>query len=1486
MSIQVQYPVSNPKVTVNNRSISTGFAIREDRLVHLNCFSTGYPQPSYNWTYPGGRSTGALLKCAFTRNNGSVSCKAYNVMRTLDGTHSAEATEKNIALKINVLYPPVITKLSSDDKNVEINNSTIRAQRGDNISLVCTSDANPPATVFWNGQLSVSPTLTVTSVQHDAVWTCQATNTMTEFDGVISTSNVTRNVSARVLYGPGVPTITYTIPTISDARWNALHDPIKVIVGSTISLRCSADSVPNSTYTWDTGHKGSILTIMNVTRTTNTRHNCTANNAMDTSFKGNVTGSNYSFANLDILYGPATIEVKYNNVTPIENTFKVLEGWSFTILCSASSNPAPRYSWFGPVAGEGNVLIIRNVRTDMNRNVTCKVDNNMVDSMGKIFVGNSRATVSMEVLHSPDVQRLQNQTVLLNTTLTVVCNLTDVGNPPASNFTWIRMDNSTVMGTGQTLKITNIRLADAGEYQCNASNSMQPITNEVVYGFSQSTVYINVEYGAYVRAFEANQSHNSIVVNQDDTVELLCDAVGNPEPVVRVMNNTHGNERILVEINGRKAKYHIQQAKCEYDTGNYVCSADNRYNKGRQLLALNVYCIPRASPFSPPLKILYRGPNDTVLFTFTIIAYPKPTSQDVVWYKRDVGIWKVLSNEANYLVTFSDDSVQTQLKISQVQLTDYADYMVNVSNNLGSTVEVFTLKAQSLPEVPKELQVSRTGKTELTIEWIPGFNGGERQIFNIRYTALGNGSWIVVPKNISHYIWTIDGLMSGTTYQIQMMALNKIGKSDWTQEINITTLFDAVIVDKESTSAAIAGSIGGSAGVVIIVAVLVVIWRHRTREVPKSDLKKIVTRRLQNQSNGAYENIAGIQRLNKHNTVISDISSSTLAANSSDSSSTQRRDSYSIEHDPIYDNIYKKTTNFKSKNISIQNLRETITQDKNNTTDVFTEFSALSVASETIKESKNSAIKTANTSKNRYRNMYPYDKNRVILSVIGKDIDTDFINASFIDGYSSTKNYIAAQGPLANTIADFWRMIWENNVRVVVMVTNLVEYSKRKCIQYWPKDAANNCQYGDSTIHLLFEDIYADFVVRTLECNRKGFSKTISHLHFTAWPDKDVPDTALSLLQFWRKVRSLERHEESPWIVHCSAGVGRTGTFIALDYLYDQGVSEKHINVFDAVLLLREQRMNMVQTKNQYLYLHEVLCEALCPVGEVLNNRTFLEQKYTSNYINEEYLTVCRSHIAESKEDTVDDAYLRVLDGEKSENIYKNISTCVIPDDKYRPVLKMAVNTRGHTDYINAVYLSTFQKEDRLILTQSANISSDVDFVRLLHDHYVRTIVTVGDKMEPYLPENGDTIVIGPFTASSISFEQKQHFKQYVVRFNHIGERDGFDVLVYRFTNWSQQFDLCPAKELLSLLNEVQERAATDGPVVIQCHDGYSRSGLVAVLWCLMERSKHDGEVAVAETVRLIRRRRQQVIKNEEQYRICHEFMKEFVEGCAVYANT
>ncbi|XP_052259348.1 tyrosine-protein phosphatase non-receptor type 14-like [Dreissena polymorpha] len=271
-------------------------------------------------------------------------------------------------------------------------------------------------------------------------------------------------------------------------------------------------------------------------------------------------------------------------------------------------------------------------------------------------------------------------------------------------------------------------------------------------------------------------------------------------------------------------------------------------------------------------------------------------------------------------------------------------------------------------------------------------------------------------------------------------------------------------------------------------------------------------------------------------------------------------------------------------------------------------------------------------------------------------------------------------GPLASTRADFWSMIWEQNVGVVAMVTNLVEESKRNCFQYWPISSENDCQYSDYTIRLLSEENYANFVVRTLHCTKSGSIKvlTVHHLHLTAWPDKDVPDTALSFMQFWRKVRNFEKTDGAPWIVHCS-------TFP--------------------------------------------------------NHTSLIEKK-------------------------------------------------------------------------------TFGEKDRLILTQSAIVSSAIDFVRLLHDHVIRTVVTFVDEYE------------------------------------------GFEVRIIRFSKWSKTLDSCNIKDLMSLLISVQESACRR-LVVLQCRDGYSQSGLFAVLWCLVERCQRDGEVAVAEIVKMIRRRRKQVITNE-----------------------
>ncbi|XP_060653336.1 phosphatidylinositol phosphatase PTPRQ [Drosophila nasuta] len=220
------------------------------------------------------------------------------------------------------------------------------------------------------------------------------------------------------------------------------------------------------------------------------------------------------------------------------------------------------------------------------------------------------------------------------------------------------------------------------------------------------------------------------------------------------------------------------------------------------------------------------------------------------------------------------------------------------------------------------------------------------------------------------------------------------------------------------------------------------------------------------------------------------------------------------------------------------------------------------------------------SNKNRYADIYPYDKNRVIL-----DIDTegsDYINASFIDGHTTKKEYIATQGPKLESIMDFWRMVLQHNVRIIVQVTQFREGNTVKCNEYFPYKMRGLSVTIKSKEHF---DIYD----RTELCvvhDKYGLKEKVVHLYFKKWPDHGCPDDPMHLITFVKKVKAEKRPNYSPIVVHCSAGVGRTGTFIGLDLIMQRLKSESKINIFETVKKLRFQRMKMVQTQQQYTFLY------------------------------------------------------------------------------------------------------------------------------------------------------------------------------------------------------------------------------------------------------------------------------------------------------------
>ncbi|XP_028426103.1 receptor-type tyrosine-protein phosphatase beta isoform X2 [Perca flavescens] len=238
-----------------------------------------------------------------------------------------------------------------------------------------------------------------------------------------------------------------------------------------------------------------------------------------------------------------------------------------------------------------------------------------------------------------------------------------------------------------------------------------------------------------------------------------------------------------------------------------------------------------------------------------------------------------------------------------------------------------------------------------------------------------------------------------------------------------------------------------------------------------------------------------------------------------------------------------------------------------------------------------------NRGKNRYNNILPYDSTRVKMAYLEDDPCSDYINASYVPGNNYRREYIATQGPLPGTKDDFWRMVWEHGVYNVVMVTQCVEKGRVKCDQYWPPDR-EPLYYGDLVLQMLSESVLPEWTIREFKITSESgcsYPRVLRHFHYTVWPDHGVPESTQSLIQFVRTVRDYVDRSPSTGatVVHCSAGVGRTGTFIALDRVLQQMDSKGTIDLYGCVFDLRLHRQHMVQTECQYSFLHQCVRDVL-----------------------------------------------------------------------------------------------------------------------------------------------------------------------------------------------------------------------------------------------------------------------------------------------------
>lgn len=310
------------------------------------------------------------------------------------------------------------------------------------------------------------------------------------------------------------------------------------------------------------------------------------------------------------------------------------------------------------------------------------------------------------------------------------------------------------------------------------------------------------------------------------------------------------------------------------------------------------------------------------------------------------------------------------------------------------------------------------------------------------------------------------------------------------------------------------------------------------------------------------------------------------------------------------------------------------------------EFDALQKMETKVSKSRDEGMRPENKSKNRYKNILPFDHTRVTLQNTDPNVvGSDYINANYVINklmdINYQKVYIACQGCLATTVNDFWQMVWQEESRVIVMTTREVEKGRNKCVPYWPTTEGESKEAGRYVVTLLTEKDAADYKVRVMELtapHRKEPARTIWHYQYLSWPDHGVPQEPGGVLSFLEQVndKQQELSTSGPMIIHCSAGIGRTGTIVVIDMLIDN-IDAKgldcDIDIQKCIQMVREQRSGMVQTEAQYKFIYLAVLQYIDSRKVTRRAVMETETEYGNLSIQPKHLKASRKASAKKNED-------------------------------------------------------------------------------------------------------------------------------------------------------------------------------------------------------------------------------------------------------------
>ncbi|XP_019386110.1 PREDICTED: receptor-type tyrosine-protein phosphatase C [Crocodylus porosus] len=552
------------------------------------------------------------------------------------------------------------------------------------------------------------------------------------------------------------------------------------------------------------------------------------------------------------------------------------------------------------------------------------------------------------------------------------------------------------------------------------------------------------------------------------------------------------------------------------------------------------------------------------------------------------------------------------------------------------------------------------------------------------------------------------------------------------------------------------------------------------------------------------------------------------------------------------------------------------------------------------------ARKNCNQNKNRYIDILPYDYNRVELSEIMGEPGSDYINASYIDGFKEPRKYIAAQGPKDETTDDFWRMIWEQKATIIVMVTRCEEGNRNKCAQYWPSMEDDTATFGDIVVKINEIKTCPDYIIQKLHItNRKEKTsgRDITHIQFTSWPDHGVPEDPHLLLKLRRRVNALSNFFSGPIVIHCSAGVGRTGTYIGIDAMLEGLDAEGRVDVYGYVVKLRRQRCLMVQVEAQYILIHQALVEynqfgeTEVPLSEL---HTYLNYLKRRDQPNEPSLLE-----AEFQRLPTYKGWRTQNTGNRGENKSKNRNSKVIPYDFNRVPIKHEEEKSKESEhdsdessdedseseeasrYINASFISGYWGPRAMIATQAPMQETVTDFWQMVFQRKVKIIVMLTELKE------GDQELCAQYWG-----EQKQTYDGIEVEMKDISQSSSYTIRVfdvthakrkeiqtvyhYQYHGWNDTDVPENPKDLVSMTLNLRKklpakpvtednRYSRSVPIVIHCRDGSQQTGMFCALLTLVESAEVEEVIDVFQVVKSLRRSRLGMVTSFEHYQFLYD---------------